>query len=342
MPWGGISPGEAFEVWVLSIPCFWSLRCFFGWRSNPNQQKNGVLDTLECSSPNRSRRWKWWFYRGCHLYIVVHARGVLKQQHWLRSEWRAFQQQVIYKTLWSLRCWCSFRICVTVSWLPEQSHGVLRCSDPHPEKAIFTSGSSASQGEGCDDFLYLVFQGLSGDGFFPCRWEDEGKGVFGKSPKNLNAWMMRYAWCWGVFFDIYWYLLLSWKIHKECICSRRWTKETSAKMFLMMSSLLHIVYDVSWCVSICYSSFHDFESCLIHLFSQSSRPPMFVHSNQGPSERLSTIGKTGATRALWQTSLRIGALRGVSLPCEVEDVRNKRCQGIFCFNAFWLVFRAFL
>ena len=44
--------------------------------------------------------------------------------------------------------------------------GFLRCSDPHPEKAIFTSGSSASQGEGCDDFLYLVLQGLSGDGFF--------------------------------------------------------------------------------------------------------------------------------------------------------------------------------
>lgn len=96
-------------------------RCVvFFWLAHQSQPTKEWCLTLECSSLNRSRRWKWWFYHGCHLYVIVHARGVLKQQHWLRSEWRAFQQQVIYKTLkWSLRCWCSFRIFVTVSWLPD-------------------------------------------------------------------------------------------------------------------------------------------------------------------------------------------------------------------------------
>ena len=133
-----------------------------------------------------------------------------------------------------------------------------------------------SQGEGCDDFLYLVFQGLSGDGQFFSMSGGKMRGkVLREKPqklKCLNDEMLDAEECFLIL-DIYWYLLL----HKKCICSRRWTKETSAKMFLMMSSLLHIVYDVSWCVSIFYSSFHDFESCLIHLFFHSSRPPMFDH-----------------------------------------------------------------
>ena len=208
---------------------------------------------------------------------------------------------------------------------------VLRCWDPHPAKAIFSSGvinlfSQVSEPQifrfsGRRVWRFFV-PGTPGTVrrqiFFPCRWEDEGKGVEEKPPKTEMPWMMRCL----ILRSVFWFLIFIAQLKDPqrilYICSRRWRKETSSKMFLMMSSLLHIVYDVSWCVSIFYSSFHDFESCLIHLSSQSSRPPMFVHSNHGPSQRLSAIGKTGATRALWQTSLRIGALRGVSLRCEVD------------------------
>ena len=212
----------------------------------------------------------------------------------------------------------------TVSWLPEQSHGVylwvLRFLDVRirkSEKAIFTSASSDFSGRRVWRFFVPGIPGTvrRRTVFSMSGGKMRGK-VLREKPqklKCLNDEMLDAEECFLIL-DIYWYLLL----HKKCICSRRWTKETSAKMFLMMSSLLHIVYDVSRCVSIFYSSFHDFESCLIHLSSQSSRPPMFVHSNHGPSQRLSAIGKTGATRALWQTSLRIGALRGVSLRCEVD------------------------
>lgn len=221
VPWGGISPGEAFEVWVLSIPCFWSLRCFF-WLALQSQPTKHWCLTLECSSLNRSRRWKWWFYRGCHLYILVHARGVVKQQHGLRSEWRAFQQQVIYKTLWSLRCWCQQQdfgelyhdylnkamVCIC---------GFLDVRIRKSEKAIFTSGSSDFSGRRVWRFFVPGIPGTVRRRFFFHVGRKMREKVLRRSPKNLNAWMMRYAWCWGVFFDIYWYLLLSWKIHKECI-----------------------------------------------------------------------------------------------------------------------------
>ena len=167
---------------------------------------------------------------------------------------------------------------------------VLRCWDPHPAKAIFSSGvinlfSQVSEPQifrfsGRRVWRFFV-PGTPGTVrrqiFFPCRWEDEGKGVEEKPPKTEMPWMMRCL----ILRSVFWFLIFIAQLKDPqrilYICSRRWRKETSSKMFLMMSSLLHIVYDVSWCVSIFYSSFHDFESCLIHLFFHSSRPPMFDH-----------------------------------------------------------------
>ena len=62
------------------------------------------------------------------------------------------------------------------------------------------------------------------------------------------------------------------------------------------------------------------------------KTPMFIHLNHGPLQRL-PIGKKqlGATRALWQTSRRIGALRGVSLRYEVGDVLKEQCEGFAFF-----------